>query len=92
MVRGIGKDEPLSVAGNGAKLAHTLTASKEHRCLQNILYIQSCRQVAVFVADFVVFAGTENCQHATDNGQQTKFLSFIHFELNLVPPFLPSRS
>lgn len=56
MVRGIGEDEPLSVARDGAELAHALATSVEYGSLQDVLDVESRRQVAVLVAHLAVLA------------------------------------
>ena len=56
MVRGIGEDEPLSVARDGAELAHALATSVEYGSLQDVLDVESCWHVAVFVVDLAILA------------------------------------
>ncbi len=57
VVRGVGKEIPLSVACNGAELTHAFAAGKEDWCLLNVLDIQSCSQVAVLVVHLSFGAG-----------------------------------
>ena len=56
--------EPLSVARDGAELAHAFAASIEHGSLQDVFDVESRRQVAVLVGHLAVLAA---CKHQATN-------------------------
>ena len=57
---GVGKQEALSVALDGAVLAHALAGSEEHRSLCDVLDNQSRRQAAVFIVHLAFLAGEKD--------------------------------
>lgn len=57
VVRSVSKEIPLSVACDGAELAHAFAAGKKDWCLLNVLNTQPCWQVAVLVVHLSFGAG-----------------------------------